>query len=97
MNSKPIATAYAFESDSRPGKLYQTLHYVDGTTSCDCPGWTRRAIRQCKHTRLVEMGLADGHCKSKVDYQTPDRSKAPRRVAALPREHVPGRRLDLSE
>lgn len=53
--------SYFFRSDSRPDKLYQTLEYENGQTSCDCPGWTRRnppGGRTCKHTRLVSAGLA---------------------------------------
>lgn len=59
---KTIAQSWAFESSSSD-TIYQTLRYTDGSTSCDCPGWTRRiapnGTRSCKHTRLVEMGIAD--------------------------------------
>lgn len=58
---KQIHTAFSFASSSG-GKLYQTLLYDDGTTSCDCPGWTRRVqpdgSRTCKHTRSVANGTA---------------------------------------
>lgn len=52
---------FASETSSR---AYQTLRYADGSTSCDCPGWTKRLPaggRTCKHTRLVSMGEADKH------------------------------------
>lgn len=55
--TKPIAQVHFFDSSSS-SKKYQTLEYEDGTTSCDCPGWTRRidtkGRRSCKHTRQVE-------------------------------------------
>lgn len=70
MSGKTILTTFFFESSSSD-KLYQTLRYDDGSTSCDCPGWTRRPQRSCKHTRLVEAGLGDTearkvvvHCKA---------------------------------
>lgn len=67
--NKTIAKAWTFESSSS-SKTYETLQYTDGTTSCGCPGWTRRAQRICKHTRAVDMGLADSQCISSHDYQT---------------------------
>ena len=75
--NKTIAKAWTFESSSS-SKTYETLQYTDGTTSCNCPGWTRRAQRTCKHTRAVDMGLADAQCISSSNYaQTP----APQPVA----------------
>jgi hypothetical protein len=56
---------WKFQSSSGTG-TYETLKYNDGSLSCDCPGWTRRAIRSCKHTRWVEAGeanaMAQTHC-----------------------------------
>lgn len=68
-----IATTYIFDSDSS-SKQYQTLQYVDGTLSCDCPGWTRRnppGGRTCKHTRFVQAGLGARHAVSVVENSTP--------------------------
>lgn len=56
--SKQAVYAWRFNSSSGD-KVYETLQYEDGTTSCDCPGWTRRAIRDCKHTRAVRLGDAN--------------------------------------
>ena len=69
---KVIATYYVFASDSNPDKSYQTLQYIDGSVSCDCKGFTfkRGPVRTCKHVRLVDAGIADRHCVSKVDYGT---------------------------
>ena len=51
-----------FRSSSDPDKVYYTQVYSDGSTSCNCPGWTRRVgpggARSCKHTREVEANLA---------------------------------------
>lgn len=84
--NKTIAKAWTFESSSS-SKTYETLLYTDGTTSCNCPGWTRRAQRTCKHTRAVDMGLADSQCVSSHDYtgQTPTPQPQPvQPVAATP-------------
>lgn len=70
--SKQIAIAFSFASSSNPNKTYQTLQYVDGTLSCDCPGWTRRVqpdgTRACRHTREVEFGSARHTAKNVVEY-----------------------------
>lgn len=98
--SKPIAIVFAFHSESNPDNLYQTLVYDDNTTSCDCPGWRfrrRGGDRQCKHTRLVDMGLADGRCASRKDYRQPVKQPTKRAQAFAYTAPEPGRRLDLSE
>jgi len=71
--TKPIRQVWTFRSDSNPNQEYQTLQYTDGSTSCACKGWTRRVAadgtRSCKHTRLVDMGIADHHCISTHNYE----------------------------
>lgn len=93
MKPRPaIETAWTFTSSSNSSKLYQTLLYVDGTTSCDCPGWTRRVAtdgtRSCKHVRLVEMGFANVHCAARKDYGN-------KRLE--PAQRTSGRKFDFSE
>jgi hypothetical protein len=70
--SSPVAKVWTFPSSSNPTKNYETLQYTDDTTSCNCPGWTRRVAadgsRTCKHTRLVDQGLADSEATSYKDY-----------------------------
>lgn len=76
---KAIAVMYVFESESNPNKVYQTLHYTDGTTSCDCKGWTRRCVngqRTCRHTRLIECDMVPSDCK-RVVYDDPGIVNAP--------------------
>ena len=72
--TKPIQKVWTFSSDSTPDKEYQTLQYQDGSTSCNCPGWTRRVAqdgsRSCKHTRQVDLGTADRNCTASHDYTT---------------------------
>jgi hypothetical protein len=72
--NKDISKVWAFASESNPEVLYETLQFVDGTTSCNCKGWTRRVApdgsRSCKHTRSVDMGLADEHCTAQRSYQS---------------------------
>ena len=71
--NKQISKVWSFASDSNPNIEYQTLQYADGTTSCNCKGWTRRVApdgsRSCKHCRLVDMGTADDHCIATHSYQ----------------------------
>ena len=61
-----IAKVWTFRSDSNPKKFYETLLYEDGSTSCNCPGWTRQVRgngqRTCKHVRMVAQGIADEMC-----------------------------------
>src|SRR4051812_49010635 len=72
--NKPIQRVWTFASDSNPTKEYQTLQYEDNSTSCNCAGWTRRVAsngsRSCKHTRWVDMGMADRHSTASRDYET---------------------------
>jgi hypothetical protein len=71
MSTAPISKVWTFGSSSSD-KTYETLQYIDGTTSCGCPGWTRRVAadgtRSCKHPRLVDQGMADRECESSHDY-----------------------------
>jgi len=71
--TKQITRVWSFASDSNPNIEYQTLQYADGSTSCNCKGWTRRVApdgsRSCKHTRLVDMGTADRTCKATHSYE----------------------------
>ena len=71
--NKQISKVWTFSSDSNPNIEYETLQYADGTTSCNCKGWTRRVApdgsRSCKHTRYVDMGTADDHCKATHSYK----------------------------
>jgi len=73
MQVKKIKKCWTFESSSG-SKTYQTLEYVDGSTSCNCAGWTRRVAkdgtRSCKHTRAVDMGTADYDSIACKDYGT---------------------------
>jgi hypothetical protein len=73
--NKAIQQVWNFRSDSRPEVEYQTLQYADGSTSCNCAGWTRRVAsdgsRSCKHTRLVDLGTANRFSTATHDYRTP--------------------------
>ncbi|MGA2542496.1 MAG: hypothetical protein ABSG78_13160 [Verrucomicrobiota bacterium] len=72
--NKNIRQVWTFASDSNPNVSYQTLQYVDGSTSCNCKGWTRRVAadgsRSCKHTRCVDMGTADQNCTATHSYES---------------------------
>lgn len=69
---KVIAKVWTMPSSSN-FCTYETLQFTDGSTSCNCPGWTRRITadgqRSCKHTRMVDMGTADVAATVFVDYQ----------------------------
>jgi hypothetical protein len=64
--NKQTTRVWTFASDSNPNIEYETLQYTDGSTSCNCKGWTRRVAadetRSWKHTRYVDMGIAKDHC-----------------------------------
>ena len=48
-----ISKAWVFASSSGDGQ-YQTLLYADGSTSCDCKGWTRaRAAANCARPTTI--------------------------------------------
>jgi hypothetical protein len=73
---KQITKVWTFESSSGNG-TYETLQYDDGSTSCNCFGWTHRnppGGRTCKHTRLVDQGIADSECVSSA---TPNQQVKP--------------------
>lgn len=85
-----VTKAWTFGSDSSPTKKYQTLLHENGTVSCDCMGWTRRVAadgtRSCKHTRAVDMGVADSQAEATKDYKGTTKSKAPKTAAAIKTE-----------
>ena len=73
MANKAVARVWTFKSGSST-KTYETLQYVDGSTSCNCMGWTRRVDangnRSCKHTRSVHQGTANSEAVAHHDYQS---------------------------
>lgn len=84
--SKEIASLFIFASESSPGKTYQSLLYIDGSTSCECPGWkfkrktTPNGDRTCKHVRFIDAGMAEAHAVKVVRYS----QAAPRAGLAIP-------------
>jgi len=77
--NKQITQVWTFASDSNPNIEYETLQYSDGTTSCNCKGWTRRVAadgtRSCKHCRFVDMGIANHHCTATHNYATTNQKR----------------------
>ena len=73
MSLGTIAKVWTFGSKSNPSKTHETLQYTDGSTSCGCSGWCKRVAadgsRTCRHTRLVDQGLADSEAVSFKDYE----------------------------
>ena len=86
--TKQINRVWTFVSDSNPNIEYETLQYSDGTTSCNCMGWTRRVAvdgsRSCKHLRAVDMGTADRTCKATHNYAT----TTPKRKETNGKNHI---------
>lgn len=68
---KVICFVWIFQSNSGTAQ-YETLMYSDATTSCNCRGWCRKVLpdgsRSCRHTRLVDMGLAQTQALRFHDY-----------------------------
>ena len=79
---KEIAKLWMFTSSSG-NQEYETLKYTDGTTSCNCPGWcfmkrtTADGQRSCKHTRLVDRGVADRECIDSTMYDVVEPASEP--------------------
>ena len=56
-----VASVFPFKSSSST-TIYECRLYKNGSTSCNCPGWTRRTLttingdiyRECKHTKEVD-------------------------------------------
>lgn len=88
-------------TDSNPKKAYQALHYTDGSTSCDCPGWTRRVqsdgSRTCKHVREIQAGTARHSCSGFVGNLQPLPQLKPIHAAkpVVAQQNLPGRVFDL--
>lgn len=60
IGGKSYTPAASYPSSSNAGKSYTVCEVSDGTTSCDCMGWTRRnppGGRTCKHTQDYEQFL----------------------------------------
>lgn len=60
VGGKVYTPAASYPSKSDPTKGYTVCEVNDGTTSCDCMGWTRRnppGGRTCKHTQDYELTL----------------------------------------
>jgi hypothetical protein len=96
--TKSIRRVWTFASDSNPALHYETLQYDDGSTSCNCKGWTRRVApdgsRSCKHTRLVDMGAADRHCTDAHHYNPQLTTQHPKtNIIHAQRKKIPSPRL----
>jgi hypothetical protein len=50
---------------------YTAVAWADGTTSCNCTGWStsKKTPRQCKHSRQVQPGV-DIRLDLPVDHET---------------------------
>lgn len=94
MITKPVKQIFPFRSKSDPKKSYECILYTDNTTSCNCPGWTRRVAangtRECKHTQMVEGGLDGGRATQTI-------LSTKKAVAATPVAITTGRRFNFDE
>lgn len=99
MTDAPIARTWFFKSGSNPDKVYETIQYTDSSTSCNCPGWTRRCkngIRTCKHVRMVESGIADNYCETSTN-QAPVRAATRKQVPQYEQIRKTGRKIQWKE
>ena len=112
---KTVAKTWNFESDSSQGKFYESVLYVDGSTSCGCKGWTQRkpdpdGNRTCKHTRMIDSGVADQAAAASQTYATLSAAtivnkkfpaikaaKAGKGKAAKQEPETKGRKFDFSD
>jgi ATP-dependent DNA ligase len=54
---KAKSKEFVFKSKSNPNNSYTAILYADGTTSCNCRGWTMKRSdkeRGCRHTKEIE-------------------------------------------
>jgi hypothetical protein len=51
---KKVKHIVTVQSSSNKTKTYEVLTYDDGSTSCNCPAWTRSALRTCKHLKFAK-------------------------------------------
>lgn len=67
-----------FESSSSSAKYSTQFDTATGKGTCNCPGWTKRAVRACKHTKLLGAGGPKGAgLEPTVGKFTPDGAKLP--------------------
>lgn len=89
---KEVHKIWRFTSSSGNGS-YQTIQYVDGSTSCNCFGWIKRkpirGVRTCKHTTCVELGSADEDATQSVLYSPLANN------AFLPARNVPTQQIQI--
>ena len=91
VGGKVYTPAASYPSKSDPTKGYNVCEVNDGTTSCDCMGWTRRnppGGRTCKHTQDYEACLRD-------DPDTPHATFAPEPVVQAGTREKGGSLTDL--
>jgi hypothetical protein len=90
-SQKAIAKVWTMPSSSN-FCTYETLLYSDGSTSCNCPGWVRRVTvtggRSCKHTRMVDMGIADGVATTFMDYRVEPQQQQERKDNAKTKDRT---------
>ena len=78
--TQPIVRTYEYESDSTPGKYYQTPLYDNGLATCNCRGW--RTNRTCWHTKEVEAKDEARQIRNPKPVAKATPNRAPRPVVA---------------
>ena len=108
LNDKAVAKVWGFKSSSS-SKIHEARLYEDGTTSCNCRGWSQHVhadgSRACRHTRSVEGKTADFESEYCNDYtqsgQTKEVKKAPAKKALKkakpqPEKMMPSRGIGIA-
>jgi hypothetical protein len=62
-NKSAVVRIWEFPSKSNPNRPpWVSRLYTDGSTSCNCPGWTKHVDdnghRHCRHIETVEQEIA---------------------------------------
>lgn len=71
---------FEFKSKSNPNNSYTVLLYDDGTTSCNCRGWTIKRSnkeRGCRHTKEVEAANPVNGTPKKIKTEKAKPTKKP--------------------
>jgi hypothetical protein len=109
---KTVGRVFEYPSLSNPDlPPWVTTLWTDGTTSCNCPGWTRHCVdgqRACRHTMTVDKLVETVGLDVVLSANTSTPALAPRKSARVTRSAPPSpttihaatptrRRIELNE
>lgn len=78
--------SFTFPSSSSAGVVYTTLVHDGNVITCNCPGYTRRSVRECKHTKQVaaQLGITPSKVEQGQLFEAPEGFIKPMLASAMP-------------